>query len=394
MPAREGSQHGSIASLCGLCVVLASATPWRAASTAERRGASARGEAVEGLVEVRHVAGRRREQRRLVPLERGGRRRVLRDLGHHGLARAVEIVAVLGDELARGSQAGEIAVKARDDHALALLIAFADHAQEAGVEIHVFAPEPRELSDAKPTEETGGDERVIAQTDQRPIHRERRQHPLLIRDSQVFRESLGLPKPMVQVDKGYVFEGPTGQATLLDLFGLRRQLIVYHFMFDPGWDEGCKSRSHCADNFEGAVVHLAARDTAFAAVSRAPLQKIEAFKRRMGWTFPWVSSFGTTFNYDFHVSLDPAEGSTEYNYADAGALHQAGKLWSTKGELPGLSVFLRDGKDDVFHTYSTYQRGLDLLLNTYNYLDLTLLGRQEEGERAQAWLRHHDRYPT
>lgn len=199
--------------------------------------------------------------------------------------------------------------------------------------------------------------------------------------------------PMVKLETEYIFDGPDGRLSLRDLFGRHPQLIIYHFMFDPSWDEGCKSCSHCADNFAGALVHLAARNTSFAAVSRAPSPKIEVFKRRMGWTFPWVSSLGTSFNYDFHITLDSAAGSVEYNYSDAEALHRAGKLWSTKGELPGLSVFLRDG-DNVFHTYSTYQRGLDLFLNTYNYLDLTPLGRQEDGEPAQGWVRHHDRYPT
>ncbi len=199
--------------------------------------------------------------------------------------------------------------------------------------------------------------------------------------------------PMVRIDKEYVFDGPNGRTSLRDLFEGRRQLVIYHFMFDPSWDEGCPSCSHCADNFAGAIVHLAARDTTFAVISRAPLAKIESFKRRMGWTFPWLSSFGNDFNYDFHVTLDEAAGSVEYNYADAAALHRTGKLWLTKGELPGLSVLLRDG-DSVFHTYSTYQRGLDLLLNTYNYLDLTALGRQEENPRTQAWIHHHDKYPA
>ena len=199
--------------------------------------------------------------------------------------------------------------------------------------------------------------------------------------------------PMVKIEKQYVFEGPHGQANLRDLFGDRRQLIIYHFMFDPTWDEGCKSCSHMADNFAGSIVHLAARDTSFAVISRAPIAKIEAFRRRMGWAFPWLSSYGTDFNYDLHVTLDPTEASIEYNYANAAELVKAGKLWSEKGELPGLSVFLRDG-DSVFHTYSTYTRGLDLFLNTYNFLDLTPLGRQEEGERVQGWIRHHDRYPT
>jgi len=197
--------------------------------------------------------------------------------------------------------------------------------------------------------------------------------------------------PMVKIDKEYVFDGPNGRKTLRDLFGGQRQLIVYHFMFDPSWDEGCKSCSHFMDNSEGAIVHLGARDTAFAVVSRAPLAKIESFKKRMGWTFPWLSSFGNDFNHDFHVTLDKDAGSAEYNYASAADLVKAGKLWSEKGELPGLSVFLRDG-DSVFHTYSTYQRGLDLPLNTYNFLDLSPLGRQEDGDRAQGWIRHHDKY--
>jgi predicted dithiol-disulfide oxidoreductase (DUF899 family) len=197
--------------------------------------------------------------------------------------------------------------------------------------------------------------------------------------------------PWEKVDKSYPFDGPSGKETLPQLFGKRSQLIVYHFMFDPAWEEGCKSCSHLIDNAAGAVIHLAARDTAFAAISRAPLLKIDAFKKRMGWTFPWLSSFNNDFNYDFHVTLDKDSGSVEYNFANAGELVKAGKLWSEKGELPGLSVFLREG-DTVFHTYSTYQRGLDLLLNTYNYLDLTPLGRQEEDDRIQGWVRHHDRY--
>lgn len=198
--------------------------------------------------------------------------------------------------------------------------------------------------------------------------------------------------PMVEVEKPYTFEGPNGRTSLRDLFDGKRQLIVYHFMFDPAWDEGCKSCSHFADNFEGAIVHLRARDTAFAVVSLAPIEKLEAFKKRMGWKFRWLSSFGTDFNYDFHVTLDEAAGSREYNYANAAALYQAGEIWYTKGELPGLSVFVRDD-ERVFHTYSTYQRGLDLFLNTYNFLDVTPLGRQEEEGRIQSWIRHHDKYP-
>ena len=199
--------------------------------------------------------------------------------------------------------------------------------------------------------------------------------------------------PMVRIEKEYVFNGPDGPASLRDLFGPHKQLMVYHFMFDPNGNEGCRSCSYFADNFTGAILHLGARHTSFAAVSRAPLTKIEPFKKRMGWTFPWLSSFGTDFNYDFHVTLDEAAGSIEYNYESAAKLMRRGEIWQM-GELPGLSVFLRDG-DDTFHTYSTYQRGLDVLLNTYNYLDLTPLGRQEEQEpHVMAWVRYHDQYPN
>jgi predicted dithiol-disulfide oxidoreductase (DUF899 family) len=199
--------------------------------------------------------------------------------------------------------------------------------------------------------------------------------------------------PMVAIEKNYVFDGPHGSLALADLFDGRSQLIVYHFMFDPSWDEGCKSCSHLADSLDGCVVHLAARDTSFAAISRAPFSQIEAFKKRMGWTFPWVSSGRNEFNIDFGVTVDVdgMEGSGEYNYQSARTLFNAGEIWFQRGELPGLSVFLRDG-DRVFHTYSTYQRGLDIFLNTYNLLDVTPLGRQEEGERIQSWIKHHDRY--
>jgi predicted dithiol-disulfide oxidoreductase (DUF899 family) len=191
--------------------------------------------------------------------------------------------------------------------------------------------------------------------------------------------------PMVAIEKEYAFQGPEGRRTLADLFAGQRQLLVYHFMFEPDHDEGCPACSFVADNFASGLVHLAARDTAFVVISRAPLDKIERFKKRMGWTFPWLSSFGTDFNYDFHVTLD--KNHTEYNYAPAST--QAA-IYPQKGEREGLSVFLRDG-DRLFHTYSTYQRGLDTLLNTYNFLDLTPLGRQEEGG-IMGWIRHHDKY--
>jgi predicted dithiol-disulfide oxidoreductase (DUF899 family) len=199
--------------------------------------------------------------------------------------------------------------------------------------------------------------------------------------------------PAVRVEKDYTFEGPHGTAHLPDLFAGREQLIVYHFMFDPAWEEGCKSCSHLIDNVEGSLVHLAARDTSFAVVSRAPFAKISRFKERMGWKFPWLSSFGNDFNYDFQVTLDEDRGSDRYNYADAATLLKAGKIWPGMKELPGLSVFVKDG-ESVLHTYSTYQRGLDLFLNTYNLLDVTPLGRHEENAPGQSWVRHHDKYPS
>jgi predicted dithiol-disulfide oxidoreductase (DUF899 family) len=205
--------------------------------------------------------------------------------------------------------------------------------------------------------------------------------------------------PMVRVDRDYVFDGSRGSATLLDLFDGRRQLIVYHFMFDPSWDEGCPSCSFLVDNI-GHLSHLHARDTTLALVSRAPLAKIAPFRSRMGWTVPWYSSFGSDFNYDFHVTLDETIAPVEYNYTDKAALLQKGETYFTEGESHGLSVFLRDG-GVVYHTYSTYARGTDPLVGTYAYLDLTPLGRQEDWEQPLgrsdspflAWVRHHDRYP-
>jgi predicted dithiol-disulfide oxidoreductase (DUF899 family) len=191
--------------------------------------------------------------------------------------------------------------------------------------------------------------------------------------------------PMVAIEKEYAFQGPGGRRTLTELFEGKRQLLVYHFMFEPDHDEGCANCAFVADNFASGLVHLAACDTAFVVISRAPLDKIDRFKKRMGWTFPWLSSFGTDFNYDFHVTLDKKH--SEYNYAPVSA-QPAG--YPHEGEREGLSVFLRDG-DRLFHTYSTYQRGLDSLLNTFNFLDLTPLGRQED-DGIMGWVRHHDKY--
>jgi predicted dithiol-disulfide oxidoreductase (DUF899 family)/ketosteroid isomerase-like protein len=204
--------------------------------------------------------------------------------------------------------------------------------------------------------------------------------------------------PMVRVDKDYVFDGPHGPARLLDLFEGCQQLIVYHFMFDPSWDAGCPSCSFLTDNI-GHLAHLHARKTTLALVSRAPLTKVEAYRRRMGWTIPWYSSFGSDFNYDFHVTLDETVAPVEYNYTEKAVLREKGESYFTHGESHGLSAFLRDG-DNVFHTYSAYARGTDLLVGTYNYLDMTALGRQEDWEEPRgrsdgpfmAWLRRHDEY--
>ena len=198
--------------------------------------------------------------------------------------------------------------------------------------------------------------------------------------------------PVVRVDKEYKFDGPAGVAGLSDLFDGRRQLIVYHFMFDPGWAEGCPMCSFLVDNI-GHLAHLRdGRDTSLVLVSRAPLAKIERFRARMGWTIPWYSSFGGDFNYDFHVTLDEAVTPVQYNFLDKTTVEAEGRTWDLKGEQPGLSVFLRDG-GTVFHSYSTYARGPDLLLGTYNYLDLTPLGRQEDGPGSHEF-RHHDSYSS
>ncbi|MEO7319519.1 MAG: thioredoxin family protein [Chthoniobacteraceae bacterium] len=194
--------------------------------------------------------------------------------------------------------------------------------------------------------------------------------------------------PWVKVEKPYVFAGPAGPETLADLFDGRSQLIVYHFMFGPGWDEGCVGCSFLADNIDGARPHLEAHDVTLVVVSRAPLTELEAFKQRMGWKFKWVSSDGSDFNYDFHVSFtkeDMARGKGIYNFEES-------KL--EIDELSGTSVFTRDERGDVFHTYSAYARGDEQLLVAYDYLEMTPKGRNEHGPRGNLsdWVRHHDRY--
>ena len=194
--------------------------------------------------------------------------------------------------------------------------------------------------------------------------------------------------PWVKVDKAYLFDGAEGKKTLADLFNGKSQLVVQHFMFAPEWNEGCKSCSFWADGFERMVPHLAARDTALVAVSRAPLSKLLPFKSRMGWTFDWVSSADGDFNYDYAVSFTPDDvksGAKVYNFGTSGFGIE---------DAPGISVFYRDEAGDIFHTYSCFARGLDMMNAAYHYLDLTPLGRHEEGlPYPMDWVRLRDQYP-
>lgn len=193
--------------------------------------------------------------------------------------------------------------------------------------------------------------------------------------------------PWVRVDKDYVFESPAGRRTLSDLFEGRRQLLVQHFMLGPGWIEGCPSCSFMADQIDGMKAHLMQRDLTLAVISRAPLAEIETFRQRMGWQFTWVSSNGSDFNRDFGVSFGPEDrqdGVVDYNY---------GRLAFPKDEAPGISVFAKDDAGNVFHTYSTYGRGLEVMMGAYALLDLLPRGRDEDDlPFTMAWVRHHDRY--
>ena len=191
--------------------------------------------------------------------------------------------------------------------------------------------------------------------------------------------------PWEAVEREYVFEGPNGKQTLPELFDGRSQLVVYHFMFGPDWEAGCPHCSRWADSFNGAIVHLNQRDVTMIAVSRAPYEKLAAYRKRMGWTFKWVSSHGTEFNFDYHVSFAPEElekKSAFYNFA----LQDPGV-----SEREGVSVFCKDPQGRVFHTYSTYARGIDMLNVDYQYLDLVPKGR-DEGDRGPYWVRRHDEY--
>jgi predicted dithiol-disulfide oxidoreductase (DUF899 family) len=204
------------------------------------------------------------------------------------------------------------------------------------------------------------------------------------------RDSLSAERrklPWEKVEKNYVFDGPNGSVTLADLFDGKSQLIIYHFMFGPEWQEGCPSCSFVMDHTDGAVVHLAQRDVSFAAISRAPFPKIASFKKRMGWRFNWVSSFVNDFNHDFHVSFTKEEmsaGKVDYNYE---------MTEFPSEEAPGISVFYKDKNGDIFHTYSSYARGTEAAVGTYSYLDLVPKGRHEDNlPFTMSWLRHHDRY--
>jgi predicted dithiol-disulfide oxidoreductase (DUF899 family) len=215
---------------------------------------------------------------------------------------------------------------------------------------------------------------------------------LLAKEKQLTRERDAVSAerrqlPWLKVEKNYIFDSPVGKKTLADLFDGRSQLIIYHFMFGPEWNEGCPSCSFNMDHTDGALVHLAQRDVSFAAVSRASFSKIEAFKKRMGWRFNWVSSYETDFNYDFRTSFtedEMAKGKVEYNFD---------LVEFPSAEAPGISVFYKDETGTIFHTYSAYARGTENVVNTYNYLDLVPKGRDEDDlPFTMSWVRHHDRY--
>jgi predicted dithiol-disulfide oxidoreductase (DUF899 family) len=204
------------------------------------------------------------------------------------------------------------------------------------------------------------------------------------RRDELTRQRLELP--WERVEKNYVFEGPNGKESLADLFGGRSQLIIYHFMLGPTWEEGCKSCSYLADHFDATMIHLAHRDVTFHVVSQAPMSRIAAFQKRMGWRFHWVSAFANDFQVDYgvHFTSEEIKGEVDYNY---------GKTHFGAEEAPGLSVFYKDEDGSIFHTYSTYARGLDALVGTYQFLDLVPKGRDEDALAfSMAWVRHHDRY--
>lgn len=221
-----------------------------------------------------------------------------------------------------------------------------------------------------------------------PAEWEEARKALLVQEKQLTRahDALSAARralPWERVEKQYVFDGPNGEETLGELFAGRSQLIVYHFMFAPEWATGCKSCSFWADNFERNVIHLAHRDATMIAVSRAPIEKLRAFQERLGWTFKWVSSGRSEFNYDYRVSFAADKAGQIYNFAPKTA---------EISDLPGISVFYRDDDGRIYRTYSTYGRGIEMMNAAYQYLDLLPKGRDEQAERPMSWLRLRDDY--
>jgi predicted dithiol-disulfide oxidoreductase (DUF899 family) len=220
-----------------------------------------------------------------------------------------------------------------------------------------------------------------------PAEWEEARKALLVKEKELTRarDALSAARralPWERVSKRYAFDGAAGEETLGDLFAGRSQLIVYHFMFAPEWEAGCKSCSFWADNFERNVIHLAHRDATMVAISRAPIEKLLAFQKRLGWTFKWVSSGRSDFNHDYRVSFEPGQTGQVYNFAPKS---------SKMTDLPGISVFTRDAEGSIFRTYSAYARGVEMVNAAFHYLDLLPKGR-DEGERPMAWLRLRDAY--
>jgi predicted dithiol-disulfide oxidoreductase (DUF899 family) len=234
---------------------------------------------------------------------------------------------------------------------------------------------------------TSNESRIVPRAEWLAARREllRKEKELTHLRDEISRQRRALP--WEKVEKQYVFDGPNGKESLADLFAGRSQLAMYHFMLGPGWQEGCKSCSYLADHFDGQTIHLAHRDVTFLVISRATLPEIKAFKKRMGWRFKWVSSNANDFNFDYNVSFTPedrAQGKVFYNY-------DMTEFPSEEG--PGVSVFHKNPAGEIFHTYSSYARGLDPLVGAYQWLDLVPKGRDEDGlAHTMAWVRHHDRY--
>ena len=230
--------------------------------------------------------------------------------------------------------------------------------------------------------------RIVSRAEWQAVHAAHREREKVVTRMRDELSAARRALPWIRIEEPYVFDGPAGPETLAELFAGRSQLVVKHFMFGPGWEEGCVGCSFEVDHIEGTLVHLANHDVSVVAVARAPLAEIEAFKRRMGWRIPWVSSHRNRFNYDFHVSFTPEEvarGRVWYNYAERDFVCE---------ELSGLSVFVRGEDGAIYHTFSTFGRGAEELLGSYVLLDLTPKGRNETGPRHDLtdWVRHHDRY--